>query len=475
MLDTILFLLTLIIFSGIFASFCALIIATALKPDSTMQASLINNAVNSVNDSIDLVSVVPSEIARWTANNIALSMLLVLSVFAHYEMNANEGQFLTNINTLYHDINEVWTYAIFAPLSAFAGLLYGTFVPVFNFFVVPATEAVWGAVDTLVECNNPMELIYALLSVPISFGKLALSLVHVFDTENGQTTWMENEIDIASVVEFVQSNIIQRLLNNADCLCSVLQPTIDTIGNVITSNHIAQMIHAAVNLPWRVIQMPVMFAAPQYHFLNATPAFQELRNLGYHTGAVLDDTLEAWVRIAHQNQDLTFPKPSLGMAFGRAWGGSWSLLELPINMIAASVGKQSIYKVSDSTLAFNHFYAAIQAFSGGLHSMIQLFTTGNTGKTAVLTCNSYDFDFYRSYLLNFPKECTCDEGSCGIGECDATGTECSCRNGAVHAVQVIRCQNVSCLAQTTSPATIHLNQTHLWPLQHQHRSLFLLK
>ena len=434
MLDTILFLLTLIVFSGIFASFCALILATALKPNKNMQAPLINNAVNNVNDAIDLLSVCPSEMARWSANNIGYTILLVLCVYAHYQINANEGQFLTNINQVYHDVNEVWSYAIFAPVSAFAGVLYGTVVPVFNFVFVPATEALWGAIDTLLECNNPLDFINALLSIPIAFGKLALSFVHVFDTQNGSRSWMENEIDIASVVQFVQENIIQRMLNNVDCLCTVMQPTIDTIGNVITNNHVAQMIHAAVNLPWRVLQMPVQFAAPQYHYLNATPVFQELRDMGYHTGAILDETLHGFVRIAHQNADVPFPKPSLGMALGRAWGGYWSLVELPINMIAAAVGKQSIYEAADGKLAFNHFYAAIQALGGGLNALMQLFTTGNAGKKAVLTCNSFDYDFYKSYELNFPKECICVSGSCGIGNCDATGTECSCQNGAVHAV-----------------------------------------
>ena len=400
-----------------------------------MQASLINNAVASVNDTVDIVATVPAESVRWAASNVAYCVLLGLCIYAHVLMDNNEAQFLTNLDEVYHDVNDVWTYVIFSPISAIVALWYGTVVPIFNLFFVPVNEAFWAALETLTECSDPMIFLNAFLAVPASFGKLAHSFVNVFDTQGGQTSWMVNAIDISSVITYFQEHVLQPIINNADCLCDVLTPTVHAVGDVLLSPNIATSIDAIVNTVWRMIQVPFHFAAPQYKdVLNVVPVFDELRKLGFAVGGMLDDMLHAFIIVATENKDALLPKPSLGMAVGRAWGGVWSAVEIPFDMLAAAVGQKSVYDASDAKVAANHLFLSVQALAAGMHALMSMVTTGSAGKASVLTCNSYDFDFYKTHDINFPEACLCVPGTCGTGDCSARGDQCECQNGAVHAV-----------------------------------------
>ena len=434
MLDVIIFVLTSLVTFGFVVALCALVVATAVKPNKTMQAVFINNAVNAANDTLNVAASVPAEVARWAASNVAYATLFALCIWAHVSMNENEGQFLHHVNAMYKDINDVWTYAIVTPVTAFSGVLYGSLVPIFNFVVIPVQASFWGAVEALAECRDPLVFIRAVMSIPVAVGKFAAALVHVFDTEGGTTTWMVKPIDLVPMVQYVQQNVIQPMVDNADCLCNVMSPTFDTIGKIVTDSHVASAVHAAVNVVWRAIQTPVQFAAPQYHNFNVTPFFQELRDLGYHAGHVLDNCVEGYMVVATQNKDVLLPRPSIGMAAGRAWGGAWSLVEIPVGMIAAAVGHHSLYDAASAKIAFNHLYASVHALAGGMHAIGKFFISGSPGTTAVLTCNSYDYDFYKSHELLFPTECVCVPGTCGVGSCNADGNACECKNGAVHVV-----------------------------------------
>lgn len=434
MIDTVVFIFTFIVLLGAVGVICGLIVATAVKPNEYMQAALINNAVGSTKDFIGLGTVVPSEIFRWSANNIASVFLLALCIYAHITMNQNEGQFLENTNSVYKEFNDVFTYAIVTPIMAVVGVIYGATVPLINFVVIPIQESLWGAILALQECQDPLDFINALVSVPITLGKLAASVVKLFDTDGGTTSWMLNSFELTTVIRYFQVHVVQPIIENAECLCEVMSPTVVALGRIITSADVAEGIHATVNTVWRFLQVPIRFAAPQYHVLDFSPVFTELRDLGYSAGNVLDDFLQAYLTIATQSTTEILPRPSLGMAVGRLWSGAWSAVELPLSMVAAAVGHESMYKAADASNVFDNLYLSVLAAAGGANVMGELFTTGSVGTKAVLTCNSYDFDFYETHDIRYPTECVCIPGTCGMGMCSADRKSCTCRDNAVHAV-----------------------------------------
>ena len=434
MLDKIIFLFTFIIASGMVSVLCGLAISTLVKPDPYMKAALINNAVSSAKDTVNIAATVPAEVLRWSASNIAYAVLFVLCLLAHYSMNNDEGKFLSDSSGIYKEFNDIFTYAILTPILSAVGVIYGATIPLFNFIFIPAHESLWGALQVLVECRDPLEFINALISVPITLGKFASAIANIFDTNGGTTSWMVNSIEISPAIAYFQTNVVQPMVDNAECLCQVMSPTFSTIGKIATSSDIANGIDAVINVVWRFVQVPFRFAAPQYHTLDFTPVFQELRDVGYHGGNFLDDCVQAFLTISTQSQSTMLPRPSLGMAAGRTWSAFWSALEIPIAMVAAAVGQQSMHKAADARHVFNNLYLAVQAGSGGANVLGELFTTGSPGTKAVLTCNSYDYDFYETHDMRFPTECMCIPGSCGQGICSADMQSCTCRPGNVHAV-----------------------------------------
>ena len=302
---------------SIFVIISALIMVSLPFSDKYAQGILTNNLASTAKNLIALVAAFPSAVFDYAASNTSATLIFLLCLYLHIELDGNEAKFLQEAQVPYSDMHEIWVYGIITPIGAIVGAVYASLVPLFNFVVYVPSAAFFGTLEVLCECGDPSVLVSAIANLVKSAGQLIYSIGDAFTGD--KSAWLSNSISIDSVVEQVQTGTIEPIVGQMDCLCTLLAPTIELLSGWATSPMLAGAIHSFINTFWRSWQVPAQLAA--LNTFNVTPVFDEMRDFCFYTGGLLDlgaETTLNWMQLqTHLGGKIVLPKPSLGTGLMR--------------------------------------------------------------------------------------------------------------------------------------------------------------
>ena len=421
-------------------SFSVLVLVSALYmvlfkfSDRYAQGILINNLVNTANNIIGLLAAMPGALVTYATNHVAATLLFGACVFLHIELDYNEGKFLQESQTVYYDLHQIWVQGIVVPLGAVVGALYASLVPIYNYVSYVPTAGLFGTLQVLAECGNPTVLVTAIADAFVAVSQMFMALITALGRDG---SWLSSPLDLSHALMHLQTKTVQPLVDEMDCLCEFIAPTVSLVSNVVTSRNLALAISALVNTGWRAWQVPAQLASERFqNHLDVGPVFDEMRDACYYVGMLLDDTMETtlnWVQLQTKlGSSLEIPKPSLGTGIARQVSAVLSVAEIPLRTFAAIVG------VSGDTLwnALSFRTVATQSHLGVLDlavgvNTLQHLLTGqgpSLDTEGTLKCDFYDYDFFSDYNVygSISKDCRCEDGDCINGNCVAGKTKCQC-------------------------------------------------
>ena len=216
---------------------------------------------------------------------------MALCIFLHVELDYNEAAFLGEVQTVYYDLHQIWVQGIIVPFGAIAGAIYASLIPIYNYVLYVPSAAFFGVIQVLSECGDPMVIVKSLAQAFVSISQLFQALATALGGPDG--AWLSSRLQLETGLIDLQQKALQPLIEEVDCLCEFVAPTVRLLSNVVTSEHLSLAIGAVVNVFWRAWQVPAQLSTDRFnHHFNATPVFDEMRHACYHVGMVLDQGLE---------------------------------------------------------------------------------------------------------------------------------------------------------------------------------------
>ena len=444
MIDTFTYGITVVVASGILSTATALFVALLVFPraraSGRMRDSLVHVTTSGTKSGFDLLLSIPSALLSYSFQNIAATLLLLLCVGLHVAISVNgEASFLRDLGPTYAAVNSVWTNAFIDPLVGLLTVLYGAGVGLVNFVVHAFREILYGTISVLsFNGQSPFVLLRALFALPLAAAKLVSQVFTVFEVSEGRN-WLVNEFDMKPAIAIVQTDLIDKVVDQSQYMCAALAPSFFIARDVLTSDALSGFLNGMVNVVWSGMQAVFRVFTPQYHTLDPKPVFKQLRAIGYYTGGMLDDVLQASLNLGAMqiasSERVVLPRPSAGMGVGRALAFAVSSFELPVSILVAVLGGGDVYAASDATAVANQARLSVTSFAAGAHHLSSLALTGSPSKKTRLDCPYYGYNFFTdpTVLGSIPAVCVCEEGQCGRGDCTADGT-CACLAGHHHVV-----------------------------------------
>ena len=439
MLDTLTFMLTLVITTGLLAGATGLILVTfvfhSVPAAQRMRAPLINSAVAGANTANDLAVAGPLAVFSYSMTNIAATILLLAAVALYIEVDGHEDRLMASVAPVYLNVNAVWMNAFIEPFIGLLAVAYGAVVPAANVLVMIVRELLYATIKVLgSSAQNPFGVFKAFLAIPKATGQIANAFVLLFDTTKGGN-WMVNTFDMQPAIATLQTKLVGVVALQTTFVCRALMPAVEVVADVLMSKYVRGLIDSTVNTVLRAVQTWARVSVPQYHTFDARPLFVELRAFAVMGGGVLDDILQAALHLGALPVDtvgssMDLPRPSVGTGIGRGLAAIFSLVEVPLNIITAVIEGKPTYEASSAAHAIKQAHLATTILVAGLDTVKTLVYTGHMGKHTRLDCNYYGYNFFADANIKgtIPTECICQNGECGNGICGDEGA-CECSEG----------------------------------------------
>lgn len=448
MLDVVAFVLCVLIAAALLAGVTTFTVTAVTFSSNKQSKNVQNNNIQALaattNTTVELVLAGPLACLSFVANNIFTTALLALSLYFSFYMYGNESQFFQDITPVYHKINNLWMNGFIEPALALLSVMYGAVVPISNTVITILSETLFATVKVLGDtAEDPFDIIRALLVGPKAAGKIAYAINDIF-AKNDTHSWLVNTFDTTPAIQIIQEEWIAKVGSLAHVLCSAMAPAVAITVDVLKSEHLRNTLDGFANLPLRSIQIVAKLVAPNFNKLEYLPLLNELKRIALQGGAVVDDVIEATLRLGYfplqlgglPDMDIHIPRPSLGGSVGRLAVAVLEAYYIPLKMMTAALEGKSMYDATDISVPVKHAHLAIEQGVAAAHTFTNLVYQGKLGNDTRLECKYYAYNFFESenVMDSVPDACFCkSRAHCGFRGACVNGL-CQCDPGFVNVI-----------------------------------------